>query len=279
MRGGLFNVGSMLLVFWALAFQAHGQNRSMLLVPLTQAWRVEAKSGAGMMLSPVPDHYLWILNDVNVPVQVPGLYSTLSLRKAITNHWEAGYTVTFSDFSGDVRQSRHKYLAHTMGLEHSLQLLYSFRATDNIRQRFNYFAFYKFGLVSLKNDVRLYLNSGRLYRNPDLQIDDFFTSYAVIGTGIGLGMNYRIATDLFVVGAWEYNRSTDAMADVYKIHKIFYPSPNTVNHYSAVAMGLSYNFDLVEARKKNISYFKRRSELGKRLKHAHIRYKNKHLIK
>ncbi|HET6557593.1 MAG TPA: hypothetical protein VFG54_09790 [Prolixibacteraceae bacterium] len=269
----------MLLVLWAIAFQAPAQKRKMLLVPLTQAWKLEAKSGAGMMLTEVPDHYLWILNDVNIPVQVPGLCTTLSLRKTITRHLEAGYMLSFSDFSGDVQQRRHKYLAHTMGLEHSFQLLYNFRPTDNFRQRFNYFAWYKFGLVSLKNDVSLYLNSGRLYRSPDLQVDDFFTSYAVIGTGVGLGMNYRIATDLNVVGAYEYNRSTDAISDVYKIYKIFYPSPNTVNHYSSVSLGLSYNFDLVEARKKNISYYHRRSELGKRLSRARITYKSKRQAK
>lgn len=279
MCGGIFNYGSMLLALLAIAFQAPAQKRKMLLLPLAQAWNVEAKSGAAMIHSPMPDHYLWMLNNVNVPVQVPGLYSALSLRKTITAHLEAGYLLAFSDYSGDVKQKRHSYLAHTNGLEHSFQLFYNFRRTDNIRQRFNYYAWYKCGVVSLKNDVSLYLNSGKLYRNPDLQVDDFFTSYAVIGTGVGLGMNYRIANDIYMVGACEYNRSTDAIADVYKIHKVFFPSPQTVNHYSSLSFGLSYRFDLVEARKKNISYYQRRSELGKRLKQVQIKHKRKQKAK
>lgn len=234
-------------------------------------WKIDVKTGIGALLSEVPEKYLNRINNVNIPVKVPGTTSILTVRKGLTPHFEMGYQFDYMRIQGIVKLEESSYNVLTQAFGSSFLVLYNLIRTDDYRPRFNYFGYYKIGAVSLKN------NPGEIKQETDLKHvsvsqdgNEFVKNVAII-TGIGIGVNYQMNNNLSMVGTVDINRSSDAVAEIYKIHKILYHSSNTVNNYSSLTLGLCYTFNFSEQKKS--SYFDSRTETEKKLIQSKIRRK------
>jgi hypothetical protein len=93
----------------------------------------------------------------------------------------------------------------------------------------------------------------------------FFSSGAAVGTGVGIGFSHLLASNFSVLGTFEFSRTSDSAGDIFKVEKIFYNSPNTVNKYMALSVGVSYTFNLIKPRDKSSVFYKSNSETEKRL--------------
>lgn len=58
-----------------------------------------------------------------------------------------------------------------------------------------------------------------------------FISNVAVLTGLGVGINRQFTNNLSMICSFEINRASDVGRDIYKIHKLFYHSKNTIIHY------------------------------------------------
>lgn len=215
---------------------------------LLDNWKFEAKGGIGILLSEVPDKYLDRINNVNIPLKVPGPTGVFSVRKGFSGHLEMGYQFDYMSIHGDVTQENRTYNVKTKAMGHSFVILYNLKNTNTNSSRFNYYGYYRVGALSLKNDPTEKVSNGGQMPTAPVAGNEFIKNVAVI-TGIGLGLNYQLTGNLSLIGSAELNRSSDAGSDVYKIYKIFYRSENTVNNFASLTVGLSYNLNLSGTKK------------------------------
>lgn len=232
-------------------------------------WKLEFKTGVGSLVSPVPEKYLDKINNVNIPLFVPGPMGVFSFKKGITSRLEMGYQFDILRIQGkvDVRGTDIKVL--TQAYTHSYLVQFNLRETNDFKPLFNYFLNYKIGGVSLKNEPQ-----EKLPDETDQAVVDSEKKYAsnvAVLTGIGLGMNYQLSNNLSLTGSFDLNRSSDSAGDALQIQKLFYNSPNTVNSYIALSVGLSYWFNF--SKTKASSYFKARTETEKLLLQSKIEKK------
>lgn len=268
--GGIFNI---LLLFLCLgiAVPLTAQKSVFHLVPPMQSFKIDIKAGSAGILSEVPAQYLNKLNNVNIPIDAPGVNLALVTRKALTGHFEFGYQLNYIGLSGEVKQHSNSYQVHTQVLENSYLFCYNLRRTDYFRPLNNCYLYYKIGAITLKNDPRLRMENGSLQQIPGVKAQKFFFSNGVaVGTGVGVGFNRQLTPNFGLVGTFEFSRSSDSAGDIFKVNKIFYNSPNTVNKYMALSFGVSYTFHLVKPKNENSGYFKARSETEKQLRIAQI---------
>ncbi|MDP2338070.1 MAG: hypothetical protein Q8N05_16815 [Bacteroidota bacterium] len=226
-------------------------------------WKIELKTGFGALLTDVPEKYLDRINNVNIPKNVPGVTGILSFRKGLTPHLEMGYQFDYMQINGNVEQNSKNYNVRTQTLGNSFLVLYNLKKTDVFRPRFNYFGYYRIGAVSLKNDPVEILQDGSQVSVAGSSGNNKYQTNVAVITGLGIGLNYQFTNNLNIVGSFDLNRSSDAVADIYKFHKIFYHSSNTVNNYSSIAVGLCYSFNL--SKRKKSTFTKAGTETDKRL--------------
>lgn len=280
MRGSKLCGILLLVALWGMAVPLSAQKNAFHLVPPMQSFKIDIKTGSAAILSEVPSQYLDKLNNVNVPTNVPGVNLSVVTRKALTGHFEFGYQLNYIGMYGKVKQQPNTYQVHTQVLENSYLFCYNLLRTDYYRPLNNCYLYYKIGAITLKNDPRLRLPDGSLQDIPGVKAQKFFFSNGVaVGTGVGVGFNRQLTPNLALVGTFEYSRSSDSAGDIFKINKIFFNSPNTVNKYMALSFGISYTFDLVPPKNENSGYFKARSETEKRLRIAQIARQKKRAIR
>jgi len=157
-------------------------------------WKLEFKTGVGSLISPVPEKYLDKINNVNIPLFVPGPMGVFSFKKGITSRLEMGYQFDILRIQGkvDVRGTDIKVL--TQAYTHSYLVQFNLRETNDFKPLFNYFLNYKIGGVSLKNEPQ-----EKLPDETDQAVVDSEKKYAsnvAVLTGIGLGMNYQLSNNL-----------------------------------------------------------------------------------
>lgn len=226
-------------------------------------WTIDVKTGVGILMTEVPYEFLRYINYVNLPVKVPGAAESFNIRKGITPHFELGYQFDYIQVNGKVVQGGLDYQVKTQAFESNFWLGYNFTRNDVIKPRLNFLMYYKIGGISLKNNPRIILADGSLAPvDESLEDNKFLTNIAVL-TGVGAGVTYRISGNLSLITTFELNRSSDMGADIYKIHKIFYDSPNTVNKYITFSTGLSYSLNFSSS--KESSYFTPKTEKDKKL--------------
>lgn len=235
-------------------------------------WKFELKTGVGTLLSEVPDKYLDRINQVNIPTLKPGPVAIFSVKKGLTSHLEMGYQIDFMRFSGDVNQEGEQekitYHVVTQTLGNSFIAKYNLKPTNEFRPKYNYYILYRIGAISLKNNPTERLVDGSLATNTISAGDNSFIKNVAIVTGLGLGINYQLTSNLSMIGTVDLNRSADVVDDIYKPYKIFYKSPNTVNSYASIAVGLSYALNFSE--KKRSTFFHSRNETDKKLLESKI---------
>lgn len=244
-----------LLCFVVLSFSllSFGQAPKLKSTSWHDTWKIEVKTGFGALLSEVPEKYLDRVNYVNIPMKVPGVTGILSVRKGLTPHLEMGYQFDYMRINGNVEQGNSTYNVQTQTLGNSFLVLYNFKSTAIFRPRFNYYGYYRIGAVSLKNDPKQIMPDGSQVPVAGSSDNNKFLKNVAVITGIGIGINYQFTNNLSLVGTFDLNRSSDAVADIYKIQKIFYHSANTVNNYSSIAIGLCYSFNLSKVKKSTFS--------------------------
>jgi hypothetical protein len=93
-------------------------------------------------------------------------------------------------------------------------------------------------------------------------IGNFISNVAVM-TGIGAGINYQLNNNFSLLGTFDLNRSSDAVEDIYQIHKLFYHSSHSVNSFIAISFGVSYSIDF--AKHKKSTFYKPITETDKLL--------------
>jgi hypothetical protein len=239
---GIFLVFSFLAGF-IMTENTHAQTVTDIIEPISplKEWRVVVQAGTGLLLSEVPDKYLGNINNVNLPVFQPGLAGGLSMKKMITPHLETGYRFDYLRIRGMAslpapREGDSRTKVITQGFGHNFTMGYVFRESLENNPKANFSIAYKIGGLSLKNkfdDPHMSDNSKTV----------FLSNVAVI-TGIITEFSFHRKDDLNIIVAAEYNRSSDTAGDIFKIYKLFYFSPNTVNNYITVTLGLSYRFAL-----------------------------------
>lgn len=264
-RGG-FCYTLLLLMLLVIAVPLAAQRPFLHLVSPMQSYKIDVKFGSARMLSEVPAQYLDKLNNVNIPIGFPGVNLSVVARKAFTGHFEFGYQVNYIGLYGNVKQQSQVYRVHTQVLENSYLFCYNLHRTDYYRPVNNCYIYYKIGAITLKNDPRLRLPDGSLQEIPGVKAQKFFLSNGIaVGTGVGIGLNRQITPNFSVLGTFEFSRSSDSVGDIFKVGKIFYDSPNTVNKYLALSVGASYTFNLMQPRNKSTEFYLARSETEKRL--------------
>lgn len=217
--------------------------------------KIEVRTGAVTILSPVPEKYLAFTNNLNVPVEVPGLLGSFSAKRSISPRFEVGYQLDYLRVQGkanDISQTETE--VRTQILTHSFQGQYNFKRNDVFKPLFNYFLYYKMGGVSVKND--------RV--NPDQNIpiqEGSLNSNVVIMSGMGAGVNYQLSDHLSLTGSVDINRSSDRVQEVFFPHKLFYNSSYTVNKFTELSVGLVYWFSWGTKKKGSDSnYYRPRDE-------------------
>lgn len=238
-------------------------------------WKFELKTGVGTLLSEVPDKYLDRINQVNIPTLKPGPVAVFSVKKGLTPHLEMGYQIDFMRFSGDVNQKVEQeeitYLVLTQTMGNSFIAKYNLKPTNEFRPKYNYYISYRLGAISLKNNPTERLADGSLAPNTISAGDNSFIKNVAIVTGIGLGINYQLTSNLSMIGTVDLNRSADVVDDIYKPYKIFYKSPNTVNSYASLSVGLSYALYFSEQKKS--TFFHSRTVTDKKLLESKISHR------
>ncbi|HEY3370053.1 MAG TPA: hypothetical protein VGK10_04345, partial [Prolixibacteraceae bacterium] len=103
-------------------------------------WELEIKTGPVTVFTPVPWQYLDQTNNLNIPVQTPGLASLFSLRKSLSPHFEAGYRFSYLKVQGASRDKwQDKVDVRTQVYTHCFQLQYNFKRNDVDKPLLNYF--------------------------------------------------------------------------------------------------------------------------------------------
>ncbi|MFA5328822.1 MAG: hypothetical protein WC384_13600 [Prolixibacteraceae bacterium] len=261
-----------LLLFLISQSVSFGQSPKLKSNYFLDNWKFEFKGGVGMLLSEVPDKYLDRINNVNIPLKIPGPAVVFSIRKGINGHIEMGYQFDYMSIHGEVVQDARTYDVKTKALGHSYILLYNFKNTNNNDSRLNYNAYYRVGALSLKNDPKEKVGDGSQIPTDPVAGNEFIKNVAVI-TGIGLGINYQLAGNLSLIASAELNRSADAAADVYKIYKIFYHSENTVNNFTSLTAGLRYTLNPSD--KKKSTYHSSHSSGAKTIQQSKTKKKSR----
>lgn len=269
---------NLLLFTFSFSQLSFGQEPRLKSKSWRENWKIDFKTGSGALLSEVPEKYLDRINNVNIPLRVPGITGILSVKKGLTPHFEMGYQFDYIRINGNVEQGNSTYNVLTQSFGNSFLVLYNLKKTDEFRPRFNFFVYYKIGAISLKNDPKEIMQDESLLPvNESSEGNKFINNVAII-TGFGIGINHQITNNLSLTGTFELNRSSDAVGEVYKINKIFYHSSNTVNNYCSIATGLCYSFNFSEHKKS--TYFNPQNETDKRLiQNRIVRRKGKTSIK
>lgn len=208
-----------------------------------EGWKLELRTGTGVLFSEVPEKYLENLNNVNIPAGRPGLAAIAALRKMATKHFEVGYQFDYMRIRGYAKPKSTEEMVEevevlTQGMGHNFILSYYFREREE-EDPMNFFLQHKIGALSLNNK--------RLGYAGEQAGTDFLGNIAVI-TAIGAGITYKLNRNVRLTAMAEYNRSADTMQDLYRPYKLFYYSPNTVNNFLFISAGISFRFDF---RKKN----------------------------
>ena len=215
--------------------------------------KLEIRTGAMTILSPVPQRYLAFTNNLNVPIDVPGMLGSFSAKRSVSPHLEVGYQLDYLRVQGQARDADNtKVEVRTQILTHCFQGQYNFKRNDVFKPLFNYFVYYKMGGISVKND--------RLSPEVSFPIEEGnLNSNVAIMSGIGAGINYQLSDHLSLTGAVDINRSSDRIQEVLYVHKLFYNSSYTVNKFAGLSVGLSYWFNW-KTSKKGSNYYRPISE-------------------
>lgn len=224
-------------------------------------WKIEIKSGIGTLLSPVPEKYLDRINNVNIPLHVPGPMGVFAFKKGISSHFEMGYQFDIMRIQGKVNFENDNITVLTQAYTHTYQIQYNFKGTSDFKPLYNYFIYYKIGGISLKNHPIDNSKSSQATNNK------FISNVAVL-TGIGGGINYQLSNNISLTGSIDLNRSSDSAGDIFQIQKLFYRSPNSVNSYLALSGGISYWFNF--SKPKSSTYFHQKTETEKLLLKSRI---------
>ena len=229
-------------------------------------WKLEIKTGTGALLTPVPEKYIDRTNYVNIPLHTPGILGIFSVKKGITSHFEMGYQFDYVRIQGNVPVQNTDVKVLTQAYTHTYLVQYNLKKTNKFKPPLNYFLYYKIGGISLKNDPLDELPDGTVPASAETK--EKFASNVAVLTGIGAGINYQLNKNFSLTGSLDLNRSSDAVEDIYQIHKIFYPSSHSVNSYISLSFGLSYWINF--SRQKESAYFKPKNETDKRLIQSRI---------
>lgn len=258
----------LLLFTFCLFFLSYGQKAKLKSISWIDNWKIDVRAGSGALLSEVPDKYLNRINNVNIPLNAPGVTGILAVRKTLSPHFEMGYQFDYMRIIGNVVKENSTYNVLTQANENCFLLLYNLKSTQEYRPRFNYFGYYKVGGISLKNDPREIMRDGiPITGTGSMDGNKFIPNVAII-TGIGFGINFQFTNNLSLVSTLEINRSSDAVAEIFYIHKVFYHSTHTVNNYSSLAVGLCYSFSF--SKQKKSTYFSSKTETEKKLQESKI---------
>ena len=221
----------------------------------TDNLKLEIKTGAVTILSPVPEKYLAFTNNLNLPIEVPGVLGIFSAKRSVTPHLEVGYQLDYIRVQGKTRDVNQNQLeVRTQALTHCFQGQYNFKRNDVFKPLFNYFVYYKAGGISVKNDR---ISPGGILPLPEEE--GRFNSNVAIMSGMGAGINYQLSNHLSLTGAVDINRSSDRVQEIFYAHKLFYNSSYTVNKFSEISVGLTYWFSW-SSPKKSTNYYRPMSE-------------------
>lgn len=221
----------------------------------TDNLKLEIKTGAVTILSPVPEKYLAFTNNLNLPIEVPGVLGIFSAKRSVTPHLEVGYQLDYIRVQGKTRDvNQNQVEVRTQALTHSFQGQYNFKRNDVFKPLFNYFVYYKAGGISVKNDR---ISPGGILTLPEEE--GRFNSNVAIMSGMGAGINYQLSDHLSLTGAVDINRSSDRVEEIFYVHKLFYNSSFTVNKFSEISVGLTYWFSW-STKKKGTNYYRPMSE-------------------
>lgn len=238
-----------------LILPATAQNPRLNKVLWSDNLKLEIKTGAMTIMSPVPEKYLAFTNNLNVPIEVPGMLGIFSAKRSVTPHLEVGYQLDYLRVQGnarDVNQARVE--VRTQILTHCFQGQYNFKRNDVFKPLFNYFVYYKMGGISVKND--------RVSPDEILPLpaeEGNLNSNVAIMSGMGAGINYQLSDHLSLTGAVDINRSSDRVQEILYVHKLFYNSSYTVNKFAEMSVGLTYWFSW-SSKKKSSDYYRPMSE-------------------
>ncbi len=212
-----------------------------------EGWKLELRTGTGVLFSEVPEKYLDNLNNVNIPAGRFGFSGNAALRKMATKHFEVGYQFDYMRIRGYAQPSASEPAGDvevlTQGMGHNFILSYYFLEREE-EELLNFFLQHKIGALSLNNK--------RLGYSGEQDATDFLSNIAVI-TGIGAGVTYKLNSNLRLTGMAEYNRSSDTMQDLYRPYKLFYYSPNTVNNFLFVSIGINFRMDFYKKDNKTLN--------------------------
>lgn len=211
--------------------------------PLSDSWKIELKTGTGFLISSIPEKYLERINNVKMPVFVPGVSGVFAVKKGLFGHLEMGYQMDLIYVQGNVGRQPEMYNVQTSALANNFMILANLKSTRHYRPRTNLSLFYKLGAINLKNIPRYVLPDGSFQDIPDLAFTSFINNVAV-GTGIGLSFNRQWTEHFSFTGAIELNRTSDNTDDLYRISRLFYQSESTVNNYMMLNAGICYTFNL-----------------------------------
>jgi hypothetical protein len=238
-----------------LILPATAQNPRLNKVLWSDNLKLEIKTGAITIMSPVPEKYLAFTNNLNVPIEVPGMLGVFSAKRSVTPHLEVGYQLDYLRVQGNARDVNQAPVeVRTQILTHCFQGQYNFKRNDVFKPLFNYFVYYKMGGISVKND----------HISPDESLplpeeEGKLNSNVAIMSGIGAGINYQLSDHLSLTGAVDINRSSDRVQEILYVHKLFYNSSYTVNKFAEISVGLTYWFSW-SSQKKSSNYYRPMSE-------------------
>ena len=252
-----------------ISFHSFGQKPKLRSISWRDNWKLEIKTGAIAILTPVPDKYLERTNNVNVPIGIPGPIEIISVKKNINSHLEMGYQFDYSRIQGKAKGGNTDVEVNTQTYIHTYQIQYNFKNTRAFKPLFNYYLYYKIGGISLKN-VPMDQSPQEMTLASSEPKDKFASNVAVL-TGIGTGINYQLNNNFSLTGSLDLNKSSDAVDEIYKIHNLFFHSSHTVNKYVGLTFGLSYWFSL--GTQKKSTYYRSRNETDKQLIRARIKKK------
>jgi hypothetical protein len=206
-------------------------------------------------VSPVPEKYLAFTNNLNVPIEVPGMLGIFSAKRSVTPHLEVGYQLDYLRVQGKARDVNQAPVeVRTQILTHCFQGQYNFKRNDVFKPLLNYFVYYKMGGISVKNDR---ISPGGIVPLPEEE--GKLNSNVAIMSGIGAGINYQLSDHLSLTGAVDINRSSDRVQEILYVHKLFYNSSYTVNKFAEMSVGLTYWFSW-SSKKKSSDYYRPMSE-------------------
>lgn len=259
------------MVCSCLAISASAQKPKLSSTSWRDNWKIEIKTGAGAILSKVPEQYLQRINSVNVPTITPGITGVAAIRKGISKHFEMGYQFNYLYVQGDVTELNQTYRVRTQALENNFLIGYNLKAVNEYRPPYNYFIYYKVGAIALKNEPHLRLPDGSLSPEGPLVEHSKFIQNVAVGTGLGLEITRQLTNNISLNGTFELSRSSDLASDTYQLQKIFYNSPNTVNRYTSFCVGVCYTFNLYQ--RKQSQFFRTHTLTEKMLKIDRIKRK------